>query len=261
MFVVWLLTYTLNGCASGKRATARQKPTNLQRSAGLPPRLELARLSVRGWCRRREFGLGVGRLGYRCSTAIRTLGPQLPAKSGDRDSRCSVLSWAGGERGRRAGTGPACGAGPPRRRFRRYPRVASRSVHQYVKRQYDRRKDKWNNSLKGLKSTFRRGRTMRTRALRAGDRQMEAATSPSHEATPRAPYQIIDPLMARAIQADVERTHPLFAWIIMRDLPEYPGSLAARLVTDAPTPWVIGSRCWEGRRAVTQTRLHSVPIG
>jgi hypothetical protein len=64
---------------------------------------------------------------------------------------------------------------------------------------------------------------------------MEAAASPSCDATPRVPYQIIDALMARAIQADVERTHPLFAWIIMRDLPEYPGALAARLVTDAPT--------------------------
>jgi hypothetical protein len=68
---------------------------------------------------------------------------------------------------------------------------------------------------------------------------MEAAASPSCEATPRVPYQIIDALMARAIQADVERTHPLFAWIIMRDLPEYPGALAARLVTDAPTPYVM----------------------
>ena len=64
---------------------------------------------------------------------------------------------------------------------------------------------------------------------------MEAAASPSCEATTRVPYQIIDPLMAHAIQADVERTHSLFAWIIMRDLPEYPGALAARLVTDAPT--------------------------
>jgi hypothetical protein len=31
-----------------QRATARQKPTNLQRSAGLPPRLELAHLPVTG---------------------------------------------------------------------------------------------------------------------------------------------------------------------------------------------------------------------
>jgi hypothetical protein len=70
-------------------------------------------------------------------------------------------------------------------------------------------------------------------ALRACDRRMEAATSPSREAAPRVPYQIT-------------LVGPCHSWIIMRDLPEYPGSLAARLVTDAPTPWVIGSRCWDG---------------
>jgi hypothetical protein len=39
------------------------------------------------------------------------------------------------------------------------------------------------------------------------------------------PYQIIDAVMARATQADAARTHPLFAWIVMRNLPEYPGAL------------------------------------
>jgi hypothetical protein len=52
-------------------------------------------------------------------------------------------------------------------------------------------------------------------------------------------YQIIDAVMARAIQADAARVHPLFAWIIMRDLPEYPGSLVARLVTETPTPYIL----------------------
>jgi hypothetical protein len=52
-------------------------------------------------------------------------------------------------------------------------------------------------------------------------------------------YQIIDAVMARAIQDDSARAHPLFAWIIMRNLPEYPGALVARLVTDAPTPYVL----------------------
>jgi hypothetical protein len=52
-------------------------------------------------------------------------------------------------------------------------------------------------------------------------------------------YRIIDAVMARAIQADAARVHPLFAWIIMRDLPEYPGALVARLVTDAPTPHIL----------------------
>ena len=53
------------------------------------------------------------------------------------------------------------------------------------------------------------------------------------------PYQIIDPVMAQAIQAHAARKHPLLAWIIMRDLPQYPGAVVARLVTDAPTPYVL----------------------
>jgi hypothetical protein len=52
-------------------------------------------------------------------------------------------------------------------------------------------------------------------------------------------YQIIDPMMARSLQDDAARTHPLFAWIVMQDLPEYPGALVARLVTDTPTPYVL----------------------
>lgn len=51
--------------------------------------------------------------------------------------------------------------------------------------------------------------------------------------------QIIDAVMARAIQADAVRTHPLFAWIVMRDLPDYPEEMVARLVTDVPTSYVL----------------------
>jgi len=36
---------------------------------------------------------------------------------------------------------------------------------------------------------------------------------------PDMPYQIIDEVMARAIHADAARSYPLFAWIIMHDLP------------------------------------------
>jgi hypothetical protein len=68
---------------------------------------------------------------------------------------------------------------------------------------------------------------------------VEAATSPAPEANRNMPYQIIDGVTARAIQADAARTHPLFAWIVMQDLPEYPGAFVARLVTDAPTPYVL----------------------
>lgn len=51
--------------------------------------------------------------------------------------------------------------------------------------------------------------------------------------------QIIDALMACAIHGDAARTHPLVGWIVMRDQPEYPDEMIARLVTDAPTPYVL----------------------
>jgi hypothetical protein len=41
------------------------------------------------------------------------------------------------------------------------------------------------------------------------------------------------------IQDDAARTHPLFAWVTMRGLPDYPGAFVARLVTDAPTSYVL----------------------
>lgn len=36
------------------------------------------------------------------------------------------------------------------------------------------------------------------------------------------PDQIIDAVMARAIHADVVRSHPLAGGVVMRDLPDYP---------------------------------------
>jgi hypothetical protein len=68
---------------------------------------------------------------------------------------------------------------------------------------------------------------------------LEAAASPAPKANPNMSDQIIDTVMARAVQADAARAHPLFAWIIMRGLPEYPGSLVARLVTDTLTPYIL----------------------
>jgi hypothetical protein len=56
------------------------------------------------------------------------------------------------------------------------------------------------------------------------------------------PDQIIDAVMARAIQADVARTHPLAGWIVMRDQPDYPDEMIARLVTEAPTPYILLGR-------------------
>ena len=51
--------------------------------------------------------------------------------------------------------------------------------------------------------------------------------------------QIIDAVMALALQADAIRTHPLMAWIVMHDDATWPGAFVARLVTDAATPYVL----------------------
>jgi hypothetical protein len=53
------------------------------------------------------------------------------------------------------------------------------------------------------------------------------------------PDQIIDAVMARSIQTDAVRTHPLAAWVIVRDQIDYPSDLVARLVTDQLTPYVL----------------------
>ena len=53
------------------------------------------------------------------------------------------------------------------------------------------------------------------------------------------PDQIIDAVMARSIHADAVRTHPLAAWVIVRDQIDYPRDLVARLVTDQLTPYVL----------------------
>jgi hypothetical protein len=51
--------------------------------------------------------------------------------------------------------------------------------------------------------------------------------------------QIIDAVMARSIQADAARTHPLLAWVVVRDEEAYHGQFVARRVTDAATPYVL----------------------
>jgi hypothetical protein len=47
--------------------------------------------------------------------------------------------------------------------------------------------------------------------VRADDRDLETITSPALKANPNMAYQIIDAVMARAIQADVVQGHSLFA--------------------------------------------------
>jgi hypothetical protein len=53
--------------------------------------------------------------------------------------------------------------------------------------------------------------------------------------------QVIDAAMARALHADAYRDHPLVAWIVMRDPPDYPGKFTARLATNGPSPYVLVS--------------------
>jgi hypothetical protein len=67
--------------------------------------------------------------------------------------------------------------------------------------------------------------------------------------------QIIDAVMARALQADAIRTHPLVAWIVTRDEATWPGEFAARLVTGAPTSYVLLADTLAGLQAQLPTGL------
>ena len=50
--------------------------------------------------------------------------------------------------------------------------------------------------------------------------------------------QVINAVTAQALHADACRNHPVVGWVVMRDQPQ-PGRFIARLVTDAPTPYVL----------------------
>jgi hypothetical protein len=52
--------------------------------------------------------------------------------------------------------------------------------------------------------------------------------------------QIIDPVMAISLHADACRARPLVGWVVMRDPPDYPDKVTARLVTiDGQAPYVL----------------------
>jgi hypothetical protein len=51
--------------------------------------------------------------------------------------------------------------------------------------------------------------------------------------------QVVDPAMARALHADACRAHPLVGWVVTRDPPEYPDRVVARLVMEAPSPYLL----------------------
>ena len=67
--------------------------------------------------------------------------------------------------------------------------------------------------------------------------------------------QIVDAVMARALQADAIRTHPLVAWIVTRDEAAWSGEFVARLVTDTPTPYVLLADTLAGLQAQLPTGL------
>jgi hypothetical protein len=59
--------------------------------------------------------------------------------------------------------------------------------------------------------------------------------------------QVIDSTTAQALQADACRDRLLVGWVVVRDQPG-PGQFTARLVTEAPTVYVL--------RAHTLAELH-----
>src|SRR5690242_5354593 len=64
--------------------------------------------------------------------------------------------------------------------------------------------------------------------------------------------QIIDPTMARALQANACRDHTIVAWVVLWDLPAYPERYAARLVTSgqASAPYLLLADTLAGIRAM-----------
>ena len=56
-------------------------------------------------------------------------------------------------------------------------------------------------------------------------------------ALPYPDDQLTDATMATALHADVCRDHALVAWVVLWDLPAYPGRYAAKLVTSGQPPY------------------------
>ena len=66
--------------------------------------------------------------------------------------------------------------------------------------------------------------------------------------------QIIDAAAAQGLYAYAHRTCPKVSWTIMRDQAEYPDEFVARLVMDAPTPYILLADTLPGLQA-------QLPIG
>jgi hypothetical protein len=53
------------------------------------------------------------------------------------------------------------------------------------------------------------------------------------------PDRIVDAARARSLHAHALRIHPLAGWVVMRDPPDYPAKVVARLVIGTPSSYVL----------------------
>ena len=68
--------------------------------------------------------------------------------------------------------------------------------------------------------------------MRAHNRQLAAIAAPAPKEATSMPDQVIDAVMARSIHGDAVRTHPLAAWVIVRDQIDYSGKLVCHAIHD-----------------------------
>ena len=73
------------------------------------------------------------------------------------------------------------------------------------------------------------------------------------------PDQIIDAREARAIQAKAGNGLDLFGWTILKDQPDHPGKIVARLATSAPTIYVMLADTLDELHAALPTGLVRSP--
>ena len=73
------------------------------------------------------------------------------------------------------------------------------------------------------------------------------------------PDEIIDCMMACAIQADARRNWRVVGWIITANPPEYPGKFVARLLSGHPSPYVLLDNTLSGLRTQLPPGLRRQP--
>jgi hypothetical protein len=90
--------------------------------------------------------------------------------------------------------------------------------------------------------------------VRPRHRELHAAAATE---APEMPDQIIDALMALSLYEEARRAHPLAAWVVMKEQPDYGGKLIDRLVTAIPTACLspaTSARCAPRFRPVLSVR-------